>query len=534
MPEFAAPWALVGLALIPLIRWLHHYRRQGPSVDVSAVFLWQGLRPDERGAMRTARPEAAWWRRAGIAGLVVLALADPRLPLHEAETVHVWWDHAPSMQALEQGRSRHAAAIERLLEAAAGSGVATLHLRALRGVEPPLELGATNREASRTLIEQWLDRLPPAVGGAPLPLLDPRYMHWLVSDGASADLSAWAALQPLNRVIAVGAATENIAITRLAARPAPGSNLTVAGIVLVHNAGQRSSPVELTVSTGEQIVHRVRLELAPAATVKAAFSVNTPPARLEARVRRLDGTLEPFGADDSLSLALASFAQPIPVLVNGLCPAAINRALAAHPRLVRATTSAPDAAKLQIACTDQPPSGGPPLLWLPRSQAATRLVSGDAYWLDAPPGGDARLPLGTPAQLAPPPGTDVGQAILAIARQPLAILRSDPRPAVTLLLDLDQGAFAESAAFARIFATLTDRLLGEDLLAPRAVAFRPEVMTGIAPRELGLSGAPRAAPPGRASFGFAPWLLWLAVLLLAWDLFAVMRRSSVVVTTGTR
>jgi len=533
LPEFAAPWVLLGLVLVPVIRWLHHYRRQGPPIEVSALFLWQGLRSDESGAVRSPRPEMPWWRRAGVAALLVLALAAPQLPVPEAETVQVWWDDAPSMGAVEQGRSRHAAAIEGLLGAAAASGVASLRLSALRG-GPALELVAADRDAWAAAIAQWLDRLPPADGVAPLPVLDPQGIHWLVSDGAGVGLDTWAAWQPLSRVIAVGAATENIAITRLALRAAPGRDRAVAGLVLVHNAGRRPASVELTVSAGERVLHRERLEPMPATTVEVPFMLPAPPAGLEARVRRLDGVPEPLGADDSLSLAPASFAQPHAVSVSGVCPAAVDWALAAHPGLTAAPVSEQGGARLQIACTERPPVGGPPLLWLPTPPGATRLVSGDAFWLDAPPGGDARLPLGTARRITAPPGPELGDPLLTVDGDPLAVLRPGPRPAVTLLLDLREGPFARSAAFARIFAALTDRLMEEDLLAPLAAVSRPEAVTRIAPSALEVTGTPPPVPVGRVSLGLTPWLLWLATLLLTWDLSVVWRRSSAMPVRGAR
>ncbi|MCG6965461.1 MAG: BatA domain-containing protein [Chromatiaceae bacterium] len=537
MPELAAPWALLGLALIPLIRWLHLFRLQGPPVAVSALFLWQALVGDQRGAARNPRPEPQWWWRAGIATLLVLALADPRLPA-SAPATEVWWDDAPSMQAVEQGRTRDAAAIEGLLAAAAGTGVAALDLHSLRGGGSMLALRDADRAGWQDAIARWLDGLAAADHARsaphPLPNLDPQRVHWLVSDGASADLAAWAASQPLNRVIAVGAATENLALTRLAVRAAPGRGPGGAGLVLVHNAGRHNAPAEIEIVAGERVLHRTRLDLAPDSTVQVAFRVAGEPRDIEARLRRLDATPEALTGDDSLRLTLASFTRPIGVLVTGHCPAAVERALSAHPGLVRVTAPAASPAQLQIACTEQAPPGGPPLLWLPTASGSTLVASGDAYWLDGAAGGDARLPITTQVRVLAPPGQAAGRTLLAIDGRPLAVLQSGARPAVTLLLDPGDGPFAGSAAFARLFAGLTERLLDRDLLVAVAATARPRSSSNIAPGMLATRAGGAAVRPAQASASMTAWLLWPAALLLAWDLSAVARRRPLAATTAGR
>ena len=187
MPGLLQPWWLIALGLIPLIRWLH--RRQAPlSIhDVSAVFLWQDTPEVDSPGREQRPPDPAWRRRALITALLVIALSSP-FAQREHAVLTVWIDESLSMLTVENGQTRLAAARQQLADELPSSGYAAGDV--------------VTRSLSQTL--------PPQ--------LDEDSAHWLVTDGASESVRDWASLMPIDRVIQTGALTENVSVSRLAAR----------------------------------------------------------------------------------------------------------------------------------------------------------------------------------------------------------------------------------------------------------------------------------------------------------------------------
>jgi len=74
--EFAHPWALLGLLLLPLVAWLIGKRGPLPSITLPSLDALKGLG-------RTPRRRAGFWRLAVpliVLSLLCLAMARPRLP----------------------------------------------------------------------------------------------------------------------------------------------------------------------------------------------------------------------------------------------------------------------------------------------------------------------------------------------------------------------------------------------------------------------------------------------------------------------
>ena len=113
----------------------------------------------------------------------------------EHATVTVWLDDSLSMQTVENGETRLAAG-ERLLETA---------------------LDANNYD--QAVRNSLSDSLPPR--------LDASIAHWLVTDGASERIRLWANEVRVDRVIQVGEATENVAVTRLSTRRSIDDGISV-------------------------------------------------------------------------------------------------------------------------------------------------------------------------------------------------------------------------------------------------------------------------------------------------------------------
>lgn len=77
MPELAHPTWLVGLLLVPWIRWLHRLHAPGQPRRVPALFLWRDAVAAVAAGRRLGPPDPAWRHRAVLAALAVLALAGP-------------------------------------------------------------------------------------------------------------------------------------------------------------------------------------------------------------------------------------------------------------------------------------------------------------------------------------------------------------------------------------------------------------------------------------------------------------------------
>lgn len=129
MTAFASPAWLLALAAVPLLRWLHQFSEPARTVSVSALFLWRGAPTLPEGGRDRRPPDPAWRRRALVAALVALALAEPGWRA-ETRQVTVWLDDSLSMAADENG-SRLGTGLGELRRALADAGVTAATLRSL-------------------------------------------------------------------------------------------------------------------------------------------------------------------------------------------------------------------------------------------------------------------------------------------------------------------------------------------------------------------------------------------------------------------
>jgi len=94
MPELWSPVWLAGLALLPLIRWLHRFHDARSRLPVSALFLWRTSHRIESAGRLPARPDPIWRLRGLFFTTLLLALAGPhwisayRVPWKCGSTIH--------------------------------------------------------------------------------------------------------------------------------------------------------------------------------------------------------------------------------------------------------------------------------------------------------------------------------------------------------------------------------------------------------------------------------------------------------------
>ena len=117
------------------------------------------------------------------------------------------------------------------------------------GRAQPLDLDATDLAGLTRALEPLAVESPdpgPTLATSPACAAARR---WLVSDGSGGG-RPWLGMGPFERVIPVGRATENLGITRLAARPALDAPASLDILVTVTNRGEQAAVRTLTLTAG--------------------------------------------------------------------------------------------------------------------------------------------------------------------------------------------------------------------------------------------------------------------------------------------
>lgn len=505
---FGAPWWLLGLAAVPLVWWLHHWRAPLVRVPVSALFIWSGRAAATKAGSRQRTPDPAWRRRALLTAILALALARPWLAGEDAP-ITVWIDDSLSMVTSESSEPRLATGLRQLAAALDGTTASRVVLRSLSdptgsmAYDAPGALDAAN----------WLSGQPTAPDPPPSGLMRPDASHWLVSDGASATVAAWAGTAVFARAITVGEDTENVAIIRVAARRNVADPRRTDLIFSVFNAGLETATRQLRLQTESGSIPIAELVLAPAETRHAELTMDDRPGQVTAVLEPADA----LAADDALSLALQALA-PVAVTVDAGCPASLRRAIDEHAGLVAASA----AAELALECSDLPTSAE----FVVRFRVGVPVpLRAEPAWLPAA-GRLTNVPL-RPGWLAvsawPRDALDgAAKPLLLADALPLMVLHNTGPRIVDTVIDPGSAEFIAQPDYAAFIAGLIDLALDREVLDPVAVATREPGESRIAPSRLEASPRPAAASAA-VTQNLTSALLTLALLVLAFDLVLVWR-----------
>ena len=268
--SFAAPGALWGLLVLPLIVLLYMLRTRRQHVPQSTLILWQRARRDlaaQRPARRLERSLLLLLQLLAVT-LLVLALARPRvaLPGGTAPTVIVV-DASASMQAVDERPSRFEAAVAQAQEVAAAARGEVIVISA--GPRPAIVAPAGDALAARLA----LGRLRPTDGPARLDQAitlalgqgrggRPRVEVFTDRAGAPA---------PGVTYHVVGRDSRNVGITRVAVeREVSGSLL----VVQVLNAGGERERVPVLVTVADRRVAERTVVIPPGATASVTVPVS--------------------------------------------------------------------------------------------------------------------------------------------------------------------------------------------------------------------------------------------------------------------
>ena len=553
MLSLAAPWWLLGLALLPAIRWLHRGGRHRAVLPVSHLGLWRGVAAHSPAAGQKQPPDPAWRRRALLAALMLLALAEPRLLLQQP-AVTLWVDDSLSMLTLEAQGSRLAVGLAQAEALLAGMPATDLEVRTLG--DPWQRLGTPGDTVKSFSAVGAVDAMKAAIAALPglqarlaaptqpAPTTPPAALlrgdrqHWLVTDGAHPALLQW----PADRVLRVGIATRNVGVAHLAA----GRSLQDADrldiLVQLHNGGDADETRELVIAPAGGAVLRSSHRLAPGASVWVTAQVTAQVPASDS----VSATLQPadaLAADDELVLDTAPLRRR-GVVVHADCPAALQAAVATHPALVLAAPGAANVAAV-LDCSgagaaDAAGARGDIATLRVQGGSVSRWPTGAVQWSAAQAAQHAikleagRLPLA--AVLKPLPGDSV---LLAAGGEPVIVGRAGGRQLIETALDFTALAAARGADTPLLVNLMFERLLGARLLGAAARTGRGAAASSVVPAVNGAPVTAAASAASAASAGTAPPrtmaaprpaddstrpLLLLAVLALLWEVAALGRQ----------
>jgi hypothetical protein len=509
--SFATPAWLLGLLLVPVIRWLHRGGPQLRRVPVASLALWRKAAVAGSSAGTRRPPDPAWRRRALAAALLAVALAGPRL-VTPVERITLWVDDSLSMLTQESGGSRLETGLANVAAELAAQRRAEVEVRALGN--PWQAFDGLERETVRAVLAAAGQHEPAT---PPAGLLRAHRQHWLLTDGADPGLAAAATDARWSRVFRVGEVSRNVGIVRLAARRSLGERDHLDLELQVTNGGNAAEERIAVLSTDAGEVKRASLTLETGGTATLSARAPISPS-VRARLEPGDA----LAADDVLVLDAGALATRR-VAVDSACPAGLVAALRAHPALtIEASGTAVD---LAVECDGVAAAMSVPRIRFLRDRASTA-VDGAVTWSSVVSAGKRRnldaSPLRTRGELAPPGDGD--EVLLAAGPTPLIVQRrSAGAPVIETALDTESGGL-DPPVTPLLVAFLVDRALSTALLDPVAVAAREEGAVQVVPGSdvSGAAGASSAA--AKQSRDWTWLLLVLVVLVLLWELAALWRR----------
>jgi len=510
---FVAPLWLFGVLLLPVIRWLHRGGRQARAMPVSRLELWRDAAMSSPAAGERRPPDPAWRRRALLTALLLIALAEPRMPEQQTE-ITLWVDDSFSMLTREEHGTRLGEGMAQVRTLLAEVPQADVQVRTLG--DPWHSLGALNESTTATIgagAGQREAAVPPEA------LLRRNSLHWLVTDGAHAALFDWPGGNRPDRIIQVGNVQRNVGLERLSARRNLNDPERYDVSLKVANGGTapETRVVVFATDTGELARSNLRLDPGGFTLVNASIPAS-------AKVR---ATLQPGDAlaeDDEIVLDLGPLRRRR-VATDAKCPAALRAAVAAHPALalVEQATTDVDAA---LDCGTRGAVGGVAAIHVlaNRMPAPSR---GPVRWSSyVPESRRIRIDnerLQVAARLEARPGDVV---LLAAGDEPLIVSRAGASSLLETSLDFDSTESLRGPEIPLLVNLMFERLLGAPLLDEIATVDRGAGSTKVVPSEgAGPIAAARAPVVSRSLRDWAQPFLLAALLVLLWELIALARQA---------
>ncbi len=512
MLSWVTPVWLVGLGLLPVIRWLHRGGRHRRTVPVSRLGLWRGAASSPAAAGDRRPPDPAWRRRALLTALLLIALAEPQLPGQRPD-ITLWVDDSLSLLTREAQGTRLVDGLAQARSMLAGRSGAEVEVRALS--DPWHSLGPLG-EATTATLAAAAGRNPPKP--PPAGLLRSDKLQWLLTDGTQATWLAWPGGRRPDRIVTVGSVTRNVAIERLSARRNLDQPAKLDLLLKLTNGGDsvETRTVAITSEAGELASSTHQLQPGASVLVQATIAAAT----------QVRATLQPGDAlaeDDEIALDLAPL-RARRVATDPGCPAALIVALGAHPGLETAAFAATDVAAVLDCGTGRRDDKLPTVRVL--AQRTPSWPAGAARWSSrVAPASRIRLDadsLPVAARLQAGPADAV---LLAVGDEPVIVSRAGPAKRLETSLDFAALANPPGPQIPLLVNLMFEQLLGPGLLDGIAIAQRPPTAARVVPSRpaADASGDGLSRESHLLRDATRP-LLALAALVLLWEIGALARQ----------
>ncbi len=333
----AAWWFL----LVPALLILYILRPRPRRKPVPSLRLWQTLPQIERSRAHVRRPPRSILLLLQLLLLVagVLALLQPALTAPAGRHLVILLDASASMQAQDGGTRRFERAVAEARRLArslgpddeatllrVGAAVSTL-CSACTGVDLAARLDTVRPDAGEADMGTALSVAAGLAGR-----LDPgRVETVVISDGAFAALPE-GGLPPAMRLISVGSAVDNRAITALAARRPPDGSPGYTAYARVDNTGSETARLAITAWADTVPLPTRQVTVPPGEHADLIWPLPAGTARFTVRLPAGDA----LALDDQAVLFLPDAGQQR-VLINSAEPDLYRRVLGAIPGVVPTT-----------------------------------------------------------------------------------------------------------------------------------------------------------------------------------------------------
>lgn len=349
--SFQSPLWLILLIIIPLIRWLHQFRRQSGTIPSTTVFLWKRVHHYTQSEHSISKPDPKWLLRAFIAVLIILTLSGPSLENKGMHSIDVWLDDSLSMFTQENKQNRMQIAIEQLHHYLVDNNPTQVQLHSLGKPALTLKLDSQNQSGWMTQLTDWTSKPRGEPSPPPSAILSPIHDHILITDGADTHLNQWLKTVPLKHVIQVGQSENNIALTLLSLRQSLNQSNTISGIIRLNNLSDTVQTVNYMIQreVDNQETHIIKSQMiaipASGKVIQSFTSEEGMPEQLRAS---FESSSDALSLDNELVLKTDKQRNAINYTLSGQCSEYVLAVLDSQPYLVHSTT-APD---IMISCNE--------------------------------------------------------------------------------------------------------------------------------------------------------------------------------------